>query len=127
MPVADSNSSAGDSASRASPRLGDDRRGERMLAALVQAGREPQDLVLGEVPPNAITSRNAGRPCVSVPVLSTISVSIGAQPLDRLGVAEQHARLRGPAGRDHDRHRRREPERAGAGDDQHRNGVDARA
>ena len=42
------------------------------------------------------------------------------QPLQRLGVLDQHARLRAAPDADHDRHRRRQPERAGAGDDQHR-------
>ena len=40
--------------------------------------------------------------------------------LERFGVADQHAGLRAAPDADHDRHRRREPERAGAGDDQHR-------
>ena len=41
------------------------------------------------------------------------------EALQRLGLADQHAGLRAAPGGDHDRHRRREPERAGAGDDQH--------
>ena len=45
-------------------------------------------------------------------------------PLQRLGVLDQHAGLRAAADADHDRHRRREPERAGAGDDQHADGGD---
>ena len=49
-----------------------------------------------------------------------------AQHLDRLGVPEQHAQRRALARRDHDRHRRRQPERARAGDDQHRDRVDQR-
>ena len=39
--------------------------------------------------------------------------------LERFGVPDQHARLRAAPDADHDRHRRREAERAGAGDDQH--------
>ncbi len=42
-----------------------------------------------------------------------------AQLLDRLGVAEQHARSRAAAHRDRDRDRRRESERARTRDDQH--------
>ena len=42
------------------------------------------------------------------------------QPLQRFGVLDQHARLRAAADADHDRHRRRQPEGARAGDDQHR-------
>ena len=39
--------------------------------------------------------------------------------LERLGILDQHARLRAAADADHDRHRCGKPERAGAGDDQH--------
>jgi hypothetical protein len=39
--------------------------------------------------------------------------------LERLGVLDQHAGLGAAADADHDRHRGGEPERAGAGDDQH--------
>ena len=70
--------------------------------------------------------RAAGLPSVSVPVLSTTSVSTVSQPLERLGVAEQHAERRAAAGRHHDRHRRREAERARTRDDQHRHRVDQR-
>ena len=42
------------------------------------------------------------------------------EALQRLGVADEHARPRTAAGGRHDRHRRRQPERAGTGDDQHR-------
>ena len=44
--------------------------------------------------------------------------------LQRLGVLDQHARLGAAPDADHDRHRRGEPERARAGDDQHRDGRD---
>ena len=46
--------------------------------------------------------------------------------LERLGVLDQHAGLRAAPDADHDRHRRREAERAGTGDDQHRDGGDER-
>ena len=46
--------------------------------------------------------------------------------LERLGVLDEHAGARTAAGPDHDRHRRRQPERARAGDDQHRDRVDQR-
>ena len=39
--------------------------------------------------------------------------------LERFGVLDQHAGLRAAADADHDRHRRGEAQRAGAGDDQH--------
>ena len=41
------------------------------------------------------------------------------EALERRGIAHQHAGLRAAPGRHHDRDRRGEPERAGAGDDQH--------
>ena len=46
--------------------------------------------------------------------------------LERGRVADQHARLRATSGADHDRGRRGQPERAGTGDDQHRDRVDQR-
>ena len=46
--------------------------------------------------------------------------------LERLGILDQHAGLRAAADADHDRHRRGEAERAGAGDDQHAHGGDQR-
>ena len=49
-----------------------------------------------------------------------------SQHLDGLGVPEQHARRGAAAGGHHDRHRRGQPQRARAGDDQHRDGVDER-
>ena len=48
------------------------------------------------------------------------------EPLERFGVSDQHARAGAPARADHDGHRRRQAERARAGDDQHRNGAHQR-
>ena len=74
MPDADSNCSGLSSARPAFAGRGDDGRGQRMFAALVEAGGQAQHLVLAE--PGAATARSkAGLPSVSVPVLSTISVS----------------------------------------------------
>ena len=42
---------------------------------------------------------------------------------ERLGIPNQHAAFGAAAGTDHDRHRRRETERAGARDDQDRDGI----
>ena len=64
----------------------------------------------------------AGLPRVSVPVLSSTIVSIRARLLERLAAPDQDAVLGRLAGADHDRGRRRQAERAGAGDDQHRDG-----
>ena len=49
-----------------------------------------------------------------------------AHDLDGLGVPEQHAHRGALARRDHDRHRRRQAERARASDDEHRDRVDER-
>ena len=77
--------------------------------------------------PGAATTRTSrGLPSVSVPVLSTTSVSTCSSSLERLGVLDQHARLRAAPGADHDRHRRRQAERARTGDDQHGDRVDER-
>ena len=46
--------------------------------------------------------------------------------LERLGILDQDARLRAASDTHHDRHRRSEAQRAGAGDDQHGDGVHQR-
>ena len=71
----------------------------------------------------AVTS---GRPSVSVPVLSIDQRVDAAEQLERFGVLDEHAGARALPGADHDRHRRREPERARARDDQHGDRVDER-
>ena len=48
---------------------------ERMLAGALEAGREPQQLVLGRCRRRSTTAVTVGLPSVSVPVLSTTSVS----------------------------------------------------
>ena len=48
------------------------------------------------------------------------------EQLERFGVPEQHAGFCAAAGAHHDRHRRREPERARARDDEHGDRVDQR-
>ena len=50
----------------------------------------------------------------------------GVRDFERLGVLDQDAVARGDAGAGHDRGRRRQPERARAGDDQHRDRVEDR-
>ena len=47
-----------------------------------------------------------------------------AQLLQRFALAEQHAQFGGAAGADHDRGRRGQAHGTGAGDDQHRHGID---
>ena len=48
------------------------------------------------------------------------------EPFERFGVPHEHASGRPAARADHDRHRRREPERTRARDDQHRDGAHER-
>ena len=105
------------------PRRSDDGGGQRVLAALVETGRQAQHLVFGE-------ARGADRALERRPALGQRAGLVDdqgvdlAQVLDRGGVAEQHAIRRAAAGGDHDRHRRGQAERTGAGDDQHRHRID---
>ena len=60
-----------------------------------------------------------GFPSVSVPVLSMTSVSDLLQSFQRFGGLDEHAERGALADADLDRHRRGQPERAWAGDDEH--------
>ena len=104
----------------------DDGRGERMLAAALERRRQAKQSRFVESPRSVTTLTSFGLPSVSVPVLSTTSVST----LRRTSMASAFLKstpIVAPfAGRDHDRHGRREPKRAGTGDDQHGHGVDER-
>ena len=113
------------SATPRSLRAGDDRRGQRMLAGPLEARGEAQQLVLVDAGA-ARPSTSRGLPSVSVPVLSTTSVSTFSRRSSASALRISTPAVRAAAGADHDRHRRRQPERAGAGDDQHRDGVDQR-
>ena len=110
-------------ASAEAPGLGrlDDGRGQRVLAARARGSRRAQDLgVVGAVErrPRRATR---GRPSVRVPVLSTTRVSTRRERLERLGVFGRGRPAVGPAAHpDHDRHGGGEAERAGTGDDEHR-------
>ena len=66
------------------------------------------------------STRSCGWPAVSVPVLSKITVSTVGEPLQRAAVLDHDAALEQPPRRDDLDHRHRKAERAGAGDDQHR-------
>ncbi|MNV18331.1 hypothetical protein D3C71_1091530 [compost metagenome] len=99
--------------------FGHDRGRQRMLAALVQAGRPLQDLIGSE-------GRHRLHVAERWPALGQRAGLVDhqrvdlAQCFDRLGIAEQHPVLRGATGGDHDRHRCGQPQCARAGDDQHR-------
>ena len=71
-------------------------------------------------PGAATTSTSSMRPSVMVPVLSSTAMSTTWRRLEHLAALDHDAELRAAAGAHHDRGRRREAERARAGDDQHR-------
>ena len=99
----------------------DDRGGEWMLAALFEACGEPQKIVLANAAEGAqrhdfgLAFRQRAR------LVDHQRVDL-LEPLQSLGVLDQNAGLSAPPDSDHDRHGRGEPERAGTGDDQHRDG-----
>ena len=104
----------------------DDRRGQRMFAAPLQAGRQAQQLVLG----HAAAGSTVDQPRLALRQRAGLvhhqRVDL-LQHLQRLGVLDQHAVLARPRPiADHDRHRRGQAQRAGAGDDQHGDRVDQR-
>ena len=116
-------------AERDAARLGarDDRRGQRMLAAALEARREPQQLVLARRRRVGATTR----PASACPRSACRSCRRPACRPSRSSSSASAFRNSTPAGapaarRHHDRHRRRQPERARAGDDQHRDRVDQR-
>ena len=77
-------------------------------------------------PSAATTAVSRGFPSVSVPVLSTTSVSIFSNASSASALRIRTPEDGAAADADHDRHRRGEAERARAGDDQHRHRVDER-
>jgi hypothetical protein len=101
----------------------DDRERQRMLRRPLDAWPQGAEVPLRQARAGTMLVTD-GRPSVSVPVLSTISVSTFSIALQRLGILDQHAGLRAPPDADHDRHRRRQAQRAGTGDDQHRDRGD---
>ena len=81
---------------------------------------------LSLTPAAAVMPTTRGLPSVSVPVLSTTSVSTFSIDLERFRITYQHAHLRAATDADHDRHRRRQAKRARTRDDQHANRNDQR-
>ena len=105
-------------------RLGrlDDRLGERVLGAPLQRRRERE-----QPRPIDVAQRNdvgEGGPAFGerAGLVDDQQVRLG-QTLQCLGVAHQNARLSAAPGGHHDRHRRCQPERTRAGDDQHAHGC----
>ena len=99
--------------------------GEGMLAAGFERGGEAQHIVIGE----PVRRLDAGQRRLalgqSAGLVDDQRIDRG-QPLERRGIAHQHAGLRAAPGRHHDRDRRGKSERAGAGDDQHAHRRDQR-
>ncbi|GJE32607.1 hypothetical protein LDDCCGHA_2795 [Methylobacterium oxalidis] len=100
-----------------------DRLGDRVLRAGLDAGGERQHLGLVH-PRRRHEVGEARAPLGERAGLVEGDRAHAAQSLQRGPVAEQHAALGRAAGADHDRGRRREAHRAGAGDDEDRDGVD---
>jgi hypothetical protein len=103
-------------------RRGDDGQRQRMLArrstlAASRSTSASSKPVAGTIAPPWACPRSACRSC-RPPACRPF------QALQRLGVLDQHAGLGAAADADHDRHRRGEAERAGTGDDQHRDRGD---
>ncbi len=97
--------------------------GQRMFTALVQTGRQAQHLVgiAAGYRNRAVKGRFAFRQRAGF--IDNQRVHL-AQVLDRGGIAKQHPLRRTLAGGHHDRHRGGQPQGAGAGNDQHRHGID---
>ena len=93
LPEGASKSPTGAGASAALLRGRQDRRGERMLAAALEAGRQPQDLRLGQAA--QAFDRGDGRLADGerAGLVDHQRVDL-LQPLQRLGVADQDARAR---------------------------------
>ena len=94
-----------------------------MLARLLQTRRQPQQRILVLIADrhDAEEARPPFRQCAGFVDDQRVDL---LHRFERFGIAHQNAGMRAAAGADHDRHRRREPQRAGAGDDQHGDGVE---
>ena len=104
---------------------GDDGGGQRMLAGALDRSGSCQQIALR--PLARRHHRDHARPAFGQRAGLVENERIDAlQTLQRLGRADQHAGARALADPDHDRHRRRQAESAGAGDDEHRYGGDQR-
>ena len=104
---------------------GHDRGGQRMLARRSRLAAR-RSTSLSSNPAAGTTAVTAGLPSVSVPVLSTTSVSTFSMRSSASAFLISTPASRAAPDADHDRHGRRQPERAGAGDDEHRHRRDQR-
>ncbi|MDT4816221.1 hypothetical protein FQZ97_492650 [compost metagenome] len=101
----------------------DDRMGQRVLAALVQAGGEAKDFGRRELPGTDHAMKH--RPALGERAGLVDDQRVDpAEALDRAGVPEEDAIAGSLAGGDHDRHGGGQAERARAGNDQDRYRID---
>ena len=105
-------------ARRSAPRGGRDRPGDRVLARRAPARRPGAAPRPRTRPRRPVTPTSAIAPVVTVPVLSSTIGVDRAGGLQHLGALDQDAELRAAPGADHQRGRRGQAQRAGAGDDQ---------
>ena len=97
----------------------DDRRRERMFAPPLEGRRETQQFRLAHPESRQRLDRLQLRPALRQGAGLVHQQRIDPfEDLEGLGVPDQHSRPGPASGRDHDGHRRREAERARAGDDQ---------
>jgi hypothetical protein len=100
-----------------------DRGGERMLASALQARGETQHVAFVEARATATTRRPSACPRSASPSCRRPGCRPSPWTSSAAASLIEHAGRGSAAHPDHDRHGRGEPERAGAGDDQHRDGV----
>ena len=125
LPVTDANCCTGDSAMLPLARARHDRFSERMFADAFETRHQAQKCRLVER--RSATRRHEARLAFGERARLVHHERRNLlEQLERFGISEQHAGLCAAPGAHHDRHRRREPERARARDDEHRNRIDER-
>ncbi len=122
--IASKADAVGDDQAAGLDRVANDRVRQWMLGATLGGRDERKDLVLGRGARHPHHVRHSRLAFRQRACLVEHDRPHRAQPLEGLGIAEQDAGFRAFAGPDHDRRRRGEPEGAGAGNDQHRDGVE---
>ena len=107
------------------PRLQHDGLRDRVLRLLLDRRRRGQQRRLGDARSTGRRCRRSTSPRVSVPVLSNATARTRGQPLEAAPPLISTPWRAAPASARHDRHRRRDDQRARAGDDQqHQRAVD---